>query len=118
MTFDFNTVDNDGYIANQRFLGEVVKHQGNGKQFVIVDIIWDGESDLWCYVMQELGKLQAPKVSRSFEDMLRHISDGRLRFVSGDINKGRTFFRWDDTETEGSAQVVGSGKKYPEANIL
>nr|QIG67115.1 hypothetical protein EVB34_010 [Rhizobium phage RHph_TM26] len=60
-------------------IGKALKHNGNGKTYVILDLVWSGESDQWGYLHRAVGE-DGPKIWRPMSHLNGTLRNGAPRY--------------------------------------
>lgn len=78
------TIDANGHWITpelQSLIGTRITHTGNGKTYVIMAFVWNGERDEWMYLHSEVGKLGVMSIVRPLSHLKGKRSNGELRYM-------------------------------------
>lgn len=82
MSDDFNTP------PDPHMIGRSMRHTGNGKTYVILGYVWNGETDKWNYLHRAAGE-DGPIITRPLSHLagVRRNGENRYEFFSWEAPK-------------------------------
>lgn len=88
-----NTKDAAGYVASMHthLIGALLKHQGNGRTYIITGFAWMGATDEWGFVHHEAGNAFGVTIIRPISHVEGLMADNRARYVQVGRAAGLTF---------------------------
>lgn len=78
-------MDDFSTSPSPRLIGGTMRHNGNGKTYVILGYVWLGETDRWGYLHRAVGEM-GPLIARPMRHLEGNMSTGGPRY---------TDFSWD-----------------------
>ena len=80
-TLDYTTVDSEGNTPNLGHINTRWQHLGNGKTYLLVDYVWNGQSDTWMFLMEQPDGSNLPPVVRPLSHLVGIRQDGEPRYT-------------------------------------